>query len=388
MMSHNFVVRRGWKWPLALALTILSSLALAGPFEEIQVGEWREIPNSRISSVLPDPVPPGNGPANIIDAWNSGAYDTTRDRLIIWGGGHNDYGGNEIYAFDIASLTWSRIWGPSPDIPPTQGSCNQTYSDGNPVSRHTYDGLEYLPLQDAFWMHGGSLYCGPGWQSSDTWTFEFGAGAWNRRADLPATSVLEMVSAYDPTSGNVYLAGPTSALDLWEYNPVSNQWRNRGGGSVDYAMTAAFDYTRQMFVAVGNGSVVVFDLSGSSARRSVVSTSGPSTVVNSRYPGLDYDPVSDRIVAWVGGSSVYTLDLDSLTWTQHGSTNGVVPSQPPSTGIFNRWRYIPSQNAFIVVNGIDQNVFIYKLTDGGGIAPPVPGVDTLAPAAAEQLIAQ
>ena len=28
--------------------------------------------------------------------------DTTRGRLVIWGGGHADYKGNEIYAFDFA----------------------------------------------------------------------------------------------------------------------------------------------------------------------------------------------------------------------------------------------------------------------------------------------
>jgi hypothetical protein len=34
-------------------------------------------------------------------AWGGGAHDTKRDRLIVWGGGHGDYGGNELYAFDV-----------------------------------------------------------------------------------------------------------------------------------------------------------------------------------------------------------------------------------------------------------------------------------------------
>lgn len=146
---------------LACATGLLgSSLApQSDPWSTLQPGEWYEIPNSRLIDVAPAPPPPGIiGPRGVMDAWSGGAYDSTRDRLIIWGGGHGDYGGNEIYVFDIGTLKWSLAWGPSPNIPPVGGSCSETYSDGNPASRHTYDGLVYLPTIDKFWGHGGSLY--------------------------------------------------------------------------------------------------------------------------------------------------------------------------------------------------------------------------------------
>src|SRR5262249_55208648 len=72
--------------------------------DSLQAGQWFQVPNSNLSAVLPNPLPPGN-PVNIMAAWSGGAYDTTRDRLIIWGGGHADYAGNEIYVFDVNSLT-------------------------------------------------------------------------------------------------------------------------------------------------------------------------------------------------------------------------------------------------------------------------------------------
>jgi hypothetical protein len=145
--------------PAAQAQNILDDLA---------PGHWYEIPNTHLEAVLPDPLPPGmTGPSSIMIAWSGGAYDTKRDRLIVWGGGHNDYGGNEIYTFDINSLKWSRVWGPSPDIPdgvdgPDMLCGIETYDDGNPRSRHTYEGLEYIPTTDKFWSQGGSLYCGGG----------------------------------------------------------------------------------------------------------------------------------------------------------------------------------------------------------------------------------
>ena len=37
----------------------------------------------------------------------------TQGGLVIHGGGHGDYWGNEVYAFDVATATWSRINEPS-----------------------------------------------------------------------------------------------------------------------------------------------------------------------------------------------------------------------------------------------------------------------------------
>jgi hypothetical protein len=51
-----------------------------------------------------------------------------------------------------------------------------------------------------------------------------------------------------------------------------------------------------------------------------------------------------------------------MAWSAHASTGSVTPAAPPHY-TFNRWRYVPSKNAFITVNSIDQNVFIYKLDD-------------------------
>ena len=46
-------------------------------------------------------------------------------------------------ALDVNTFRWSRLWGPSPQIPPRQESEGRAeYPDGNPASVHTYDRLE------------------------------------------------------------------------------------------------------------------------------------------------------------------------------------------------------------------------------------------------------
>src|SRR5215470_3874736 len=104
---------------------LIAPPAAAGSIEDLQPGHWYEVPNSRVRQILPNPFLPGN-PSYIMRAWSGGAYDTKRDRFIIWGGGHGDYGGNEVYAFDVNTLSWFR-WGPSREIPPVGGPCTETY---------------------------------------------------------------------------------------------------------------------------------------------------------------------------------------------------------------------------------------------------------------------
>jgi hypothetical protein len=337
--------------------------ALPGPIEDLQPGQWYEVPNSRLRDVLPDPLPPGN-PTAIMAAWSGGAYDTKRDRLIVWGGGHGDYGGNELYAFDVNALSWSRLWGPSPDIPPRGGRCSETYSDGNPASRHTYGGLQYLPNIDRLWNSGGSLWCGSGGASAGIWTFDFTTLSWERRAKFPGLAELEHASAYDPVSGHVFFANV--AAPLFEYDPIGNSWAPRGDKALGHDKNVAIDPKRRKFVAVGGGEVFVYDLRFFGYSRKTVTTTGETAIIKARYPGLVYDPVSDRLVAWSGGSDVYSLETETMAWTKRGPSGSVVPSVATATGTHGRWQYIPSKNAFIGVNSIDENVFIYKLTPGPG----------------------
>jgi hypothetical protein len=74
--------------------------------------------------------------------------------------------------------------------------------------------------------------------------------------------------------------------------------------------------------------------------------------------------VADRIVGWDGGA-VHVLNPDTRVWTQKSSA----PQSAQPLGTFGRFRYSPIENAYVLLNDVDKNVLIYKLTEGPGIIP-------------------
>jgi hypothetical protein len=197
------------------------------------------------------------------------------------------------------------------------------------------------------------------------------------RPPISTFADLELVAAYDPITGHVFFSFPNNPMS--EYNPVTNTWTVRGDQGPGYGRSAAaIDWKRRKMVVIGGGSVYSYtlNLTGTLVRQTL-NTTGATEIINER-PGLEYDPVSDLLVAWDGGPYVYTLNLDTLTWTKvtPAQTNTVTPTAGASAGTYGRWRYIPSKNVFIGVNSIDQNVYIYKLSTGGGASPTPPSPPT------------
>jgi hypothetical protein len=333
-------------------------------FDGIAPGEWAEVPNTKLEHHLPDPLPPNwGGPETIMGAWSGGAYDTKRDRLIVWGGGHADYAGNELYVFDVNELVWSRFWGPSPEFPDIEGGGVEAYDDGNPSSRHTYDGLEYIESVDRFWSQGGSVFPS-GEVSFGTWTFDFTTKTWERKGDAP-DSTIGVVSAYDSVTGHVFHQGVSV---FSEYDAEADRYTTRGEipeGVWEDKRTAEIDPVRRLFVGVGQGYVDQWDLK--SWRRKRLATKGGKPIVDGNAPGFAYDPLRKCFVAWNGGPDVYTLDMETLSWTRHQSDQrgGSVPDDISAWGTYGRFRYVASKDVFIAVDAINENVFFYRMPERG-----------------------
>jgi MYXO-CTERM domain-containing protein len=363
----------------ALLVGSTASTAWAGPLDDLEPGHWYEVPNSNLAPHMPPSTGDDwGGSQSVMSAWSGGSFDTTRDRLIVWGGGHHDYAGNEVYVFDVATLAWSRLTERSTDVGGDESS--GYYPDGTPRSRHTYEYVEYVPAIDRFCSLGGSALFPSGQVGiANVDCFDFDSLTWKRMADTPSASI-GAVSAVDPNTGHVWMQGAGNGLPLAEYDPLADSWASHvkePSGWFDYGHTADIDAKRHRFVAIGGGEVVVWDLTTPEVDPIRLQTTGATTIQDTNNPGVAYDPISDRMVAWSGGADVYTLSLDTGEWELHppDAANTVVPPAAAANGTYGRFRYVASHNVFIVVSAIDQNVFFYKLSPGSGIVPDAGVVD-------------
>jgi hypothetical protein len=327
---------------------------------------WCEITDTTLEAVCAtdDGFPEVHGVegcAGIINDWSGGIADTARDRLIVWGGGHNGYYGNELYALDLASLQFVRLTDPSP--PTDDGSeCPEELEDGNPNSRHTYNGLAEIPHLGRMWAFGGSMACGPGNFGDDTWVLDLAALTWTRRdpASGPNPGPRPGVAAdYDPNSQRVYLHD-TGAFFSWD--PETNLYEQLSEDTIDYHLTGVVDPERELFVMFGGDQVRVFDLGAGSDYAMQVwddQVSGCEGIRDTVYPGLAYDPVQDRIVGWAGGDTAYVFDVDAMSCTAVTHPGG--PGPQPDAGTHGRFRYFAEYDVFAVVNDWQQNAYTLRL---------------------------
>jgi hypothetical protein len=342
---------------------------------------WYEIPNTRIRPSCPtDPTIQGFiGCKGVTAAWNSGWFDTRRNRLMVWGGGHGDYYGNEIYALDLNTLSMKRLTDPGLPAAPSS-TCIAAIAGGTqPNSRHTYDGLTYMANVDKLFVFGGCVSCGAGGFLGDTWTFDLPTLKWERRYPSgtgPRAGVPGQVVAYDPNTGKVFIH---DRYNLFSYDPTTNSYQKLSAEQpIDYHLTAVVDPVRKKLVMIGYGQQWVYDIApGSSYVQQPLNSTGGTALVSSLYPGLAYDPVSDRIVAWNGGNTVYSLDMNTRVWTPITYAGG--PGAANVNGTYKRWSYSPAAGGFVVVNSIDANAWFFRV-GAGTTDKTAPSVSMTAPA--------
>jgi hypothetical protein len=366
---------------LTTVTTTLAATAIAADLSELHPGEWVEIPGTRLRDVAP-PVSPGGNVSKIIYAWSGGAYDSKREWLLVWGGGHSDYAGNELYAFDLQTLAWTRLTNPS--VP--NRAKTATYPDGQPRARHTYNYVEYVPEWDRFVSFGGA---GPWPTGGGEFTraiseFDYEHNTWITGARPPVPlggSMIAALARLDPATGDIYFV-PASKGYLLRLDPRTQQWQGGWGRSqVTAHASAAIDPDRRLLVVVGKGTLdgvrqaLKWDLSRPSAPVDLRKlTSGDFAAERAMAPGFAYHPPSRTFVAWIGGTDLLALDPDTWQWRRLPAAQGSAdPGAPSPRGTYGRFQYVPRLDAFVLVNDVDQNVFVVR-PDLGGDVPPAPEV--------------
>jgi hypothetical protein len=126
-------------------------------------GSWSKVNLNKYSDVwTPADLRPlyGNSnptPSKIILAWSGFAWDSNRAKLMLYGGGHANYRGNDVYAWNGATRLWERAALPSDMRQDALGNWNAIDGVGRaPAAAHTYDNTMFFPLVDRLVVLGGA----------------------------------------------------------------------------------------------------------------------------------------------------------------------------------------------------------------------------------------
>lgn len=213
--------KAGKSQPASASVGALLSVLTAMP-----EGSWAQASLNRYADVwTPEELRPldvnGMGatpPSKIIAAWSGFAWDSNRGDLILYGGGHANHPGNDVYRWHASTRQWERAALPSEITRDASG--NFTAIDGPdnaPAAAHTYDNNIFLPGVDRFLTFGGAAY---------------NNGGAYRRATTSGQSRNTGPYLWDPAKGDPNKVGGTTGSHVKRVSPhteiVGGQmWQNR-----------------------------------------------------------------------------------------------------------------------------------------------------------------
>ena len=379
-------------------------------------GTWEAIPNTRIegakradgTAMIPAALPAGTESGiNGVYAYSGGTLDPSRGQiLVVRTGGHADWAGNQVLAFDIPSAKWvllqdysreyPKYHGPAckrgPDGTPldplTPKGCSEkteralnVYRDGTPASLHTYGNQAYMSTVDAVLSAGGLRW----WDAEPanaTWWWSRAKGWVSNPSRRPGGYSGVMI--WDPEAKVVWFR---SSRDFSSYDPATDTWQIRFSGSPgrdhsessDFALDPAgrklYRFPRKTAAPWG---LRVIDLK-SPTQETTLDTTGDTEVETVTGAGLVWDPDLPGLVAYgktADGQrgAIYTLDLGQTpaVWKRHEPPDGNHPPPPNHSGTWGRFaRY---QGRYFVTTSPRQDVWVF--------APPWGARSSSAPRAA------
>jgi hypothetical protein len=420
----------GWKtlpYKTLLAFVFCLGLFCAPAFGQLPsaVG-WTALPASTSlegSGACPannfggDPYPFADNCQNVIRTWNGAIADTNQNRLILWGGGHGNYFGNEIYSLNLTAnpITLTRLKDPTiPTNYANAANCIDGIPPGSPDfapnARESYGGLEFLPGPNRMMIFDGSLACTQGHGSANTWTISLAglsnSSSWvhedptlsGTKPNNDANGPYGNIAAYDPNSGLVFVSD-SEALYTYSYSTNTyNRITSSKGFTTGIYLSGAIDPTRKLLVLVGacadsscgpGNGVFVADISNPASTTQQNWTSatladpncaefldGGVNPINASNPGFTFDSVANDFVGWPNqGNSVYIMTPDvanermtcqKLTFA-NGPPNSSHSNDLPNTsyGTFGRFRYFAVIDAFVLVNDWNIPPYILRLRGSG-----------------------
>lgn len=346
------------------------------------------------------------GPAAVLIAWNSAAFDPIGEALYFWGGGHNDYGGNEVYRFELRSGTWTRLTDPSPldrlyvaadygqrEAKPWRRLCWMPDTARVPGASHTYDGLTYHPgsrtlfvssygaatgscledEEDAYrdsrlvaavregeavrWASVGLYEFNP----HDTMENGLAPRTWRRVFDYDAFGAARPgYPKSEPLPDGRLAVGPQHQIFAFDpLAPDADALQVRFNGIADRGIGALyFDPGREVLWSLHRGALLrIHAETGENLQTILHPYDGEARV---RHGNALAVGSGGRLLSWDGTSTIYALDPDEESpvwqrtdWGERGPPVG-------NAQVYGKWVYLARLDVFVGISTDDTGVWVYR----------------------------
>jgi hypothetical protein len=335
------------------------------------VGEWRQIPNSAMStapiSVQTYPALGGTGPESKVIAWCGLAMDT-RDSTLYSpaNGGHMDYAGNEVDSIRLSddAPRWVERRASTP-VSLVRTSTTH-YGDGRPTSRHSYYGLVCNELRNRVMVMAGSRW-GDGWQMAAMDGFDLSANDWDAARtypDVPAAvpSLYGATIVEQKSTGDIYAFANNS---VFRWGNDTNKWTTVAtGGIVGFEAGSALDTQRNRILVLGGlGNDRGLYTLGSNTTQSVSLSGSAAGSVSGAGNGMVYEPLLDAYLLRKSGpgSTVYRIDAQTFAVDVLATTGGgSVPSA--YNDVYRRFLFAPTLGGVVYCPDYDTNLWFLRTT--------------------------
>jgi hypothetical protein len=252
--------------------------------------------------------------------------------MVIFGGGHNDYFGSDVHAFDVASREWRRL-----TTGYVHGSANEygqgavyataEYPDGSPLPPHTYDYVQYDETRNDFLLLKGQTELGPHVAATPRpHLFNLDSLTWRRGAKHPS-AILNSggFSAWDSKrrllwghsgddgGGNAFVAFSPDRLNA---DGSYGSWRefhpNKLAGHANHnAMQIQPSADLIVFALHARDSLAIIDPEHPEASVARVVSRGVKPRIH-EYASLQYSPGLDALIYYsaTDGANVHAIEVD------------------------------------------------------------------------------
>lgn len=323
--------------------------------------------------------------------------------MIIFGGGHDDYFGSDVHAFDIAHREWRRLtdgfvtgeadeYGEGATYPGT------IYPDGSPLPPHTYDYVQYDEVGNDFMLIKGQTELGPSVKAApiphlfnlDTLTWR--SGPLHRSAVLnsggfttwDAKRRLLWGHSGDDGGGNAFVAySPDGMNSDGTFGSWSEYHPSQLPGEANHNAMQFHPGADSIIVALhARDTLAVIDPKNPGDAIVPVTSLGPKPHIH-EYAALEYSVGANSLVycSAVDGGAVYAIDWDSeARWRELSSAASLDPIADAAARshyhvnlahTFGRFRVAHFDNVdlAILVRHVDSPVYAMRLPVVSGPVP-------------------